>query len=106
DVILTSLVGIVDDRGKRGRFPAARRARHQYKTFVKAGKFFHDRRQAQLVSREHLRRDLAEHCSYTVLLVEKVRAVPRLAGDFVAEINVDRFLEYLYFEFRRDLVKH
>src|SRR5439155_27307076 len=86
DVILSGLVRVVHDRSQRGGLTASSRAGHKHQPFVQTGKFLNDRRQAELVGCQHLRRDLAEYGSHSVLLVEKVGSVSCLAWDFIAKI--------------------
>ena len=59
-----------------------------------------------MLDRQYFGRDFTEYGGHAVFLIEKVGAVPRFAGDFIAEIDIPGFLEDLHFEFRRDFIEH
>jgi len=104
DVVLPLEIRIVHHRSERRGFSGARRPGHEHEALLKHRKFFRHRRQAQLVRRENLARDEAEHRADAVLLVVEIRTVSREAGIFVAEVHIAGFLELLDLVFRCDLI--
>src|SRR6266853_164887 len=106
DVVLPVLVRMVDDCRERRRLAASCRTGDKYQSFVKSRELFHDRRQVELLGRKNGGRNLPEHGSNTVLLIEEIGAIPSYAGNFITESDVAGFFENLDFVFRGDLVEH
>ena len=87
-MIVSGFVSVIDD-GSEGRgFSASSRSCHEHQALMKTRKSLDDWRQPKLLRSQDLRRDLTEHGGDAVFLIEKVCAVPGLAGDFIAEVDV------------------
>ncbi len=75
------------------------------------GKFLQYSRQRrieflEILKRKHFARDLAENSRDAVFLIKEIGAKPRDIGDFVTEINIASFLEYLNLVFGRNFIEH
>ena len=111
NVIAAVAVAVIDHRRERRRLAGAGRPGHEHEALVEHREFFQHRRQRradllELLERHDVRRNLPEHRRHAVFLIEKIRAKPRHARNFVAEIDIPRFLVRLDFDFGGDFVKH
>ena len=75
DVIVPLQVGVIDHRRERGRFTGTGRTGHEHETLLQHRKFFQDRRQAELVDRQHLRWNETKHGRDAVFLLEEIGTV-------------------------------
>ena len=93
DVIVPLHVGVIHHRRQRGRFAGTGRAGDQDQALLQHRKFLQHRRQTRdLRTVRTLRRDQTEDRRDAVFLLEEIRAVTGDARNFVAEIDVARFL--------------
>ena len=106
NVVFPGAVGHIDDGRQGGRFTASGRARHHHKPPGKSGELGDDRRQTELFRRENRAGDLAENRRHAVFLHEKIGPVTGQVRNFVTEIDVTGFLEFLDLVLRGDLVEH
>src|SRR5918996_3097113 len=88
DMILTVLIGVIDDCCEGSRFSTSRRTRNQDKPFLKHGELSNDMRQAQLFSAHDCARDEAEDRTDPMELPEEVGTVARQPRDLIGEIDI------------------
>jgi len=98
DMVVTVLIRVVEHRREGRGLAGTGRTGHHHQAALQHGKFLQHRRQrrfhlVEVFKRKDLAGNLAKHRPDAVLLVEKVRAKARHIGNFVAEIDVARFLE-------------
>ena len=81
-------VDVIDHRGERGRLAAAGRAGDEHEAGAQLGELADAGGHAELVERQDLRRDRAEHRAGAGDLAQVVRAKPRLRAVRVREVEI------------------
>src|SRR5208337_1642359 len=105
-VIFSLAVHLVDYRRERCRLAASGRTRHNDDASRQKGQPTYYRGEAKLLDCENFVRNLAKHRSDPVFLHEEIHPVTGKPWNFISEIEVSGFLEYLDLIFRGDLVEH
>ena len=106
DVVLPGPIRLVDDRCKRCRLAASRRAGDQNQSPGQGGQLGDDLGQPQILCRGNLVGNLAEDRSASELLLKKVGAVTGDPRDLIAKVHVPRLLKLLDLVLGSDLVDH
>lgn len=106
DVGLPGLVDLVDDRGQRRAFSAARRTGYDHETPLQVGDLVKHGRQSQVGDREDLGRNDAEDGADSAVLKEEIAAEPRHSFQFIRGIEVPVLLEDVPLLGRQDFVEH
>ena len=104
DMVAPVEIGKIDHGRQRGGFAGTGRAGDKHHAFFQHRETLQNRRQAELLQREHLAGNEAEYRGDAVFLIQKIRAIPGEAGIFVTEIDVAGFLKDLDFLLGRNLV--
>ena len=77
DMVVPLQVRVIHHRSERGGLAGTGRAGDEDETFLQEREFFQDWRKAQILDRQHLRRDQTEDGRNAVFLLEKVGAITR-----------------------------
>src|SRR5690606_38968453 len=88
DVVGALLVDDVDQRGERRRLAAPGRPGDEHETFGQVAEVEHLRRQAELLGREDLERNLPEDRADALAIPEEIRAEARALGDGVRKVGI------------------
>ena len=105
DVLGARAVDLVDQRGERRRLTGAGRAGDEHEAARLRRQLVQARRQAELLERLDLVRDLAEGGAERLALEEDVDAEARDAGNAVREVDLPVDLEVLLLLARQDAVE-
>ena len=87
------LVDVIDQRRQRRRFSGASRPGHEHKSAAQLAKFFHHRRNPELLERGDLCRDQTKDGAVAVRLFQKIAAKARCLIHLVGEIEIAAFVE-------------
>jgi hypothetical protein len=95
---------VVDHRRQRGRLARASRSGDQDQALRLLDQFLEDARRAKVLQRQHFGRNGTKHRTGTTVLVERVDAETRQAGDFEREVGLEEFLVIAPLLVRHDVV--
>ncbi len=104
DVVLAVAVDVVDHRAQRGRLARPGRTGHEHQALVQPAEVEDGRRQPELLRREDLRGDDAEHPAAPLAVHEDVGAEARQPRYLVGKIGVVPLLEFLTVARRHDRI--
>src|SRR5512139_659443 len=106
DVRVLVLVDVVHHRCQRGRLARAGRPGDEHDAARLVRDLLEDGRAVELLQRQHLGRNRAEHRACAILLVEGVDAEACQRGDLEREVDFQRLLVHLALAVVHDVVHH
>src|SRR4051794_4419872 len=105
DVPAEIRIYVIDHRRERGRFAAAGRAGDNDEAFVQVTEFLQRLGQLEFVERKNLCGDLPENGGLAPMIIKKVAAESRDAGNFVGEIEIFTLEKFVPTTFGHDFLE-